>query len=107
MLYHLAVAHKQLEHAKESLYYETQFHKVLKAMKISGDGSFEHPFFSLGSKDAERFIDHYYDMDILNLGSGMDASGNLLDVLTITNHQSDTLTLYFSVQHTFEEYHED
>ncbi len=106
VLYHLSQAHRQLQHEKEAKYYEALFNKILAAMKMSGDGSFEHPIFSLGSKDSEKFIDQYYNMDILNLGSGIDSSGNILDVLTITDHQKDTITLYFSVQHTFEEYHQ-
>lgn len=99
VLFKKAFAHAQLKQMDSAKHYKQQFNRIMDAMAYSGTGSSSSAIFSLGSKDSENYIYKKLAKDIMTIGSGVDSSGNFMDVVIITDHQKDTSILYFQIQH--------
>lgn len=99
ILFKKAFAHAQLKQIDSAKYYKYQFNRIMDAMTFSGTGTSNNAIFSLGSKDSENYIYKRLAKDIMTVGSMVDSKGNFLDVFEITDHQKDTILLYFQIQH--------
>ena len=99
ILFNKAFSYFSLKKLDSAEFYKYQFNRIMDAMAFSGSGSREDPIFSLGSKDSENYIYERLAKQIMSIGSGTDSSGNFLDIIEITDFQTDTLTLHFQIQH--------
>lgn len=99
VLLNKAFSYYRLKKNDSADYYKYQFNRIMDAMAFSGSGSFKEPIFSLGSKDSENYIFERLARQIMTIGSGIDSAGNFIDIIEITDYQTDTTTIHFQIQH--------
>ncbi len=102
VLLNMAYSYYKLENQEKGDYYRYQFNRIMDAMASSGKGTAEEPIFSLGSKDSENFIYEKLSKEIMTIGSGLDSSGNFIDIMEITDYQKDTIVIHFQIQHVID-----
>lgn len=85
---------------KDSIaFYKEKCMKIVRAIKFSGDGTNEQPFFVLGPADGQLFIRYILRGKIGYMGSGRDKNGYFIDILEMKKEGEEARTLYFNIDH--------
>ena len=89
----------QLKKGDSALYYMDLVHRIMLAMKFSGNGKTpDSPIFALGLTDGERFIENL-GKTTGNKGTGKNNSGNYLELVDAISDEGDHQNMYFIIQH--------
>ncbi|MFM2386971.1 MAG: hypothetical protein RL660_1728 [Bacteroidota bacterium] len=99
-LFEIGYAYHKLDQNDKAQLYVYKGHKIFEAMYFSGNGQTkETPTFALGPADGQDYINKFIGADIGTMGSGKDKHGNFLDILQVKFSDSNTITMYFIIQH--------
>ncbi|WP_084438809.1 DUF4919 domain-containing protein [Algoriphagus mannitolivorans] len=78
--------------------YENRFNLLCETILSSGDGSKQNPYFVISPIDGTIIISKYLGKEITQMGSGEDANGYFLDILSYKTESGDQ-TLHFVIDH--------
>lgn len=85
-----------LEEADED---RQRFFLLFDAIKSTGTGSQEDPYFVLGPRDGQLIINYIWGQKIGTMGSGDCEGKNFCDILEMIDESGKSRSVYFNIQH--------
>ncbi|RYZ26425.1 MAG: DUF4919 domain-containing protein, partial [Sphingobacteriales bacterium] len=70
-----------------AVFYKQRFMSIQRAIRASGDGSREHPYFILGANDGNLLVNFVLGGEVGMLGTGRDEHGNLIEMIEMTDRK--------------------
>ncbi|MDF9796336.1 hypothetical protein OKW21_001599 [Catalinimonas alkaloidigena] len=77
----------------------TKVLKIISAIKYSGKGTVEDPYFVLGPSDGQVLIKYFWGGKIGQMGSGECEGANFCDILECISDDGTSTSLYFNIEH--------